>query len=789
MTIIANTGNLVNENDVEVKFDGDPTETLVLNCASDITYKQIFLEIVQFVHNNNANKPFLEYPRLYLNAKNPKCNNDKHCEQCYLNLNSKNTSRAFCLCASKRRQIGNQLFDVGQKRQCVAESLSTTAGKLFIPDKLLIKESNRYSMKINWFANVYSFLQWQQEVVQVLLQNLVRLNNDEIEQSKFLHKFDVLTILHSYLDELIEYLVLYYCCFDTQIWVAVFYPFIEAAIGTLQCEVLFAESNVHSKKVSVKSLCTEALKLDEERQTESRERCLEEVKGLSIFKRLLYDVYKYNHDISIDAKAYDDTTNDHDPFVLTHTIQAKLKETVNNIKTQLLIHQMTGRNAYTSNTNNDAESIDKSANREAKNSDTKENNEDGLMTFLLNRDRVRIKVPSFIRLFVIKRIIDKYIGNTSNIQEKKQMIGKVTNVLAENNDAQIKLKAFNVIMRLVNDGIAQYMNKWYHEKEQANIIEMIFKQIILTTFAAQYNKLTTYVTNIDDKKCFYQIMVFNLEDVMCCIFQYLPWFEDLFHCSLVNSHWLFYAWNINSIYYADLSKLLYLTSKYDNNDDNTVTRTWQRLLNAKWINITTPGYGGSRMKADTFSKLPLHAPKIASNLLSIRRLSLFFLHKYDQSMLVFWQLLRPIIKKNNTKVVLTRIELSTDEINVLHDTIAKQNLKIDKIGNNDQIRMANNDQVTRVIADFQDSIGEIDEEIDFLQDYTRDLFSLLMELAHQGSISDARIVSKNVEQNCHNLITASQMYRDALTESNKHLESFQVKYILLFWCEILRYLF
>lgn len=83
-----------------------------------------------------------------------------------------------------------------------------------------------------------------------------------------------------------------------------------------------------------------------------------------------------------------------------------------------------------------------------------------------------------------------------------------------------------------------------------------------------------------------------------------------------------------------------------------------------------------------------------------------------------------------------------------------------------------NDQVSRVCQEFQDNMGEIDEEIDLLQDYAQDLFSHLMEMANQGSIDDARDVAKRVEQNCHNVIKAARMQRDALTEFNKYLETF-----------------
>ena len=74
---------------------------------------------------------------------------------------------------------------------------------------------------------------------------------------------------------------------------------------------------------------------------------------------------------------------------------------------------------------------------------------------------------------------------------------------------------------------------------------------------------------------------------MCSIFRFLDyqgWFGDLFHCSLVNSHWLFHTWNPNCKYYNDLTNLIFKTQQQCNiNSDNRCTRTWQRVVNAKYI--------------------------------------------------------------------------------------------------------------------------------------------------------------------------------------------------------------
>ena len=269
--IVANSGELVNENNSDIKVDYDPTETLLMNSSCDVTYKQIFYETVQFINNNNnnsQNRPYLQYPKLYLQCINVKCNDKKHCVQCY---SSKDCSIVepghFVLCATKRRDIANRLYDSAREGNCLTDSSTATVAKLFISDESLMNDSNGYKINSYWFAKVYSFLKWQQELVNILIHNLVYLDDQSVdkkenemkqdkkaekqsdeEENIFLSKFDLLTSLHSYLDELIEYLVLYYCCFDEQSWIAVFYPFIETAIGTLECNIMFAKSGGHLKQ-------------------------------------------------------------------------------------------------------------------------------------------------------------------------------------------------------------------------------------------------------------------------------------------------------------------------------------------------------------------------------------------------------------------------------------------------------------------------------------------------------------------------------------------------------------
>ena len=199
-----------------------------------------------------------------------------------------------------------------------------------------------------------------------------------------------------------------------------------------------------------------------------------------------------------------------------------------------------------------------------------------------NIDTYNLPVPSFIRLFVIRRIISKYINyDTDNT------IDILVNTFDYN--FEIKCMAFDILTRLINDGIKMYMNKWYNEKKQSDIIEIIFHKIILKQFEKDYTQLMKYRDITANNDNHYQQLLFNSNDLMSHIFQYLIWGikfnKDLFQCSLVNSHWLYHSWNINSVYYANLQKLIYQTVYYNENDENSVTRMWQRLIHAKSIYV------------------------------------------------------------------------------------------------------------------------------------------------------------------------------------------------------------
>ena len=840
--LIVNNGDLANENDLNLKCDFDPTQTSNFQSVSNIKYKDIFYQVVEFIDKNNGKygdnkRRYLQYPKLCLDANKPRCSDKEHCKRCYDKITSKNGILNLCL--TIRRQIAVELLARGQLENCYSDLLYQTASKLCVNDRLFIADSKEYKLNKNWFSNVYSFLIWQQEVVHILLHNLVYLNekswdNNRKSQSKsqvlekakigivdadeivydeqkdieyttrgggsmvhlqmkendFLFQFDVLALLDSYLDELISYLVFCYCCFDCQLWSGIFYPFIECGIGTHQLKMLFDQSN--EKYTSTQSgkkshFCQIVEEFEDGNIEMQRQLCVHDMKAMSIFKRLLYDVYQpHGNEVNMDI-ANKNVTN---AFNLANQVCTKLKETINNIKTQLVLRKITRRD-----NKNDLET-------ENFNQESKEH------WVIDDNDNVNdiIVAPTFIRLFVIRRIIDKYTkSHKHKKKDTKEIIKELSNAFKDNKKTQSLV--ISILTQLVKYGIKKYMSKYYNEeKKQANIIEDIFNKIILEKFSQEYNEMTKYGLNDENNDNYYQNSLFNSSDLMTKIYQYLQWGrefdEDLYECSLVCSHWLYHAWNANSVYYIDFSKLV-IGNIYNN---RKWTQIWQRLYNVKSIYIDfTVEYKGALATVKKLSKFtkvekvnvkiygdpvdkiisalisimsrckdrikycridinpfilafevpsPLRLPKAqyvdigdlwfyriwtnectrlkldrlkkitqdwckfviancdCSNINSLilygvtfdddsinkeilKQLAVKFNnlktfeieidHQIDDSVLLFWLLLKPILSKNKTKVKLKVARLKYDQYTLLSETMNEKDLKIDKliIGRND----------------------------------------------------------------------------------------------------------
>ena len=193
------------------------------------------------------------------------------------------------------------------------------------------------------------------------------------------------------------YILLFYCCFDSKLWIAVFYPFIEAAIGTKQCDEIFAQSQLVNNKVIKESVYDQVLKLKfEQRINGKKDMVLNHMKGISIFNGLLCSVYEEIGTQMNDEKI--SVGNNNDPFDLTMRIGLKLKQTITNIKSQLMIQEMIGTNIDMNldkekNENSELDDHDDWDNQERKDDWSINNN-----TYDTDNNRnnnFHIKVPSF----------------------------------------------------------------------------------------------------------------------------------------------------------------------------------------------------------------------------------------------------------------------------------------------------------------------------------------------------------------------------------------------------------
>ena len=208
----------------------------------------------------------------------------------------------------------------------------------------------------------------------------------------------------------------------------------------------------------------------------------------------------------------------------------------------------------------------------------------------------KLPMPSFIRLFVMNRVLTSYISANDGESKTEMLLRYLTNStkIASSKSTSI---AHEIMVNLLKYGIKHYMKELYDEETQGSVIEQVFNKIIIEKFKKEYQQVTTYTTTTTSNKNkdenndnhYYQRLLFNTTDLMCLVFQFLSDFgEDemileLINCSLVNSHWLYHTWNPNSIYYVALIDLIGGTILHHNN--KLYSRTWQRFYNAQKVYI------------------------------------------------------------------------------------------------------------------------------------------------------------------------------------------------------------
>ena len=521
------------------------------------------------------NEKYLKYPKLYLQTNKPKCDS-KNCAQCQSTKGTLN----YNICSFKRKEIANELFSQAQQRLFLSDELRRVIVELCMSDKTLIARSTKYILNKNWFVGVYSYLSWQKEMVGILLHNLAYFNSNSNNEKIISCKFELLTLVHSYLEQVIEYLVLLFSCFDIKHWLPIFYPFICTAIGDKQCGMLFA--SIKNVLNDVDTTCgvgivaletataidntddTTFVQMDSQKQL-----ILCTMKALASFKRLIICNSGDNDDL--DAE-FDDNSkiNDCDRdmigsnlnshcrshvFNMANTIYSKLQEMILNIKTKLAIGEI-GGTGQNNNSSDDEESDKKDNNEDV------DDNTDWKGDFNINVKKAEMHakhaVPSFIELFIIHRVFKNHVWYNIKIDNNNIKVQVSRLVCDAFKDKKIQKVANFMLTSLLTHGIKNFMSQFYNEEKHSNIIQMIFNEIILKQFEKEYSAVI-HETNGKDAKNMnsnhvYPKMVFNLKDLMCLIFEYLAWNVEfacnnvgwtIDACSLVSSNWLYYRWNFS----------------------------------------------------------------------------------------------------------------------------------------------------------------------------------------------------------------------------------------------------
>ena len=219
------------------------------------------------------------------------------------------------------------------------------------------------------------------------------------------------------------------------------------------------------------------------------------------------------------------------------------------------------------------------------------------------KSQLQVPIASFVRLFIIRRVLktSKQPIDADNISQVIKVLDTNCNDCKSNKDRD---SATKIVSQLVRHGIKNYMANNFNENEQATMIERVFQEIILKKFGKEYENITKYKetrsrTNTT-KNDYFKIELFNMNDLMCLIFQYLNYNNgELFNCSLVNSYWLYHSYNPNCIYSVNLTKLikrLIFVNNHVNQNDNCkkqllsfrLATAWQHVINAKMISFKLP---------------------------------------------------------------------------------------------------------------------------------------------------------------------------------------------------------
>ena len=286
----------------------------------------------------------------------------------------------------------------------------------------------------------------------------------------------------------------------------------------------------------------------------------------------------------------------------------------------------------------------------------------------------KVNVPSFIRLFIIARVLKSV--NTNNDTIKK--------LASEMGDSKTRQIVENILTKLTTNGIKKYMKYHFKAEEQIQTIEKIFNDIILKKYEKEYVKIITYTH--DSGSEYYQSAVFNTDDLMCYIFEFIEleshFTGDLINCGLVNSHWLYQSWNTNLIYPFGLDKLisdtihLWLRSDIKNDVASAHIGKWQRIANVKSIECysyafsnCTQGYNNNDNNSNNNNNNSKHLMKFLLRQLSMLKSVTHVEFEVDENCLSFLKILDVYRKK----IEWYHVKITKHEID-LEGCIFKENM-------------------------------------------------------------------------------------------------------------------
>ena len=318
-----------------------------VNFATELSFERLYKETYQFDIDNNH----LQFPKILAFLSNH--NKKKLCsvQTCKHETGFKN----LYLCSNHRRQLANELGTLALEKNIMTKELNGMIINLMMSDNVLYERSKEKQRKSDYFAIVFAFLKWQQEIITELLANVSfsnsnNDNNDDIdignenkdEENEKSLLFDFLFEIHSYLGNVCELLILCYCCFDWPLIINVFGPCFEKAIGENGRHINFYQSmnrnsvplatDVDAPGIVGFKAATDGITVEEIKKY--RQDIESGMVGVIYVKQLIYDYYSIDNTTE---KKNDDNDTSYDALKYVLTIESKLNEMISNVKSQITI--------------------------------------------------------------------------------------------------------------------------------------------------------------------------------------------------------------------------------------------------------------------------------------------------------------------------------------------------------------------------------------------------------------------------------------------------------------------